>query len=214
MDIENIENVISKLEQIQSVFGTWGIILFIILILIIWLSVSYLKSSIESLPQKSLKEFQAALDQDLIKFSSTYEKQLDAIHTIYQKFQKMTGHLDYIKNGENFTQPIEPKEEVELLIKFRHEFKIVFQKNRLIFSEELGKKVDDMIGSIDNFIKIYHNGLFDLSPEDIKRNKEVNHGTYVAGIWGKDELDPILEEVKQIRLEIELEFRKIYGTET
>ena len=207
--MDDINSVIKKIEQLQNTFGLWGAIIIISLVVILIFSVWYLK---KTLPEVALKEFQSALDQDLFKFKSKHEKQINAVHSIYQKFQKMTTTVDYTKKGKKFPQPLKPKEEIEILIKLRHEFKRAYQKNRLLFSKELCKKIDNAIDTIDKFIETYQKRLLDLSEDDIKRTAELNQGVYIAGMWGLNEFDGILEDLKQIRIKIEDEFRKIYGT--
>jgi hypothetical protein len=124
----------------------------------------------------------------------------------------MTATIDYINKGEKFTAPVKPKEEIEHLIKFRHQFKREYQRNRLIFPKDLCEKIDKSINTVDEFIETYNNGLIDFPEEDIKRNAELNKGMYIAGIWGANEFDNIMDDFKKIRMDIENEFRKIYGT--
>jgi len=213
MTIDDLDTVLSKIDELQNLFGFWGTVFIIALIICVGFLIWYIKRSIDMLPQKALKKFQSALDQDLFKFKSQHTKQVDAVHDIYQKFQKMTSMLDYIKNGENFTQPMEPSEEISTLINFRHEFKREFQKNRPLFRVELCGKIDNVINTVDEFIKTYHEGILPpLSEEDQKRNAEMNQGLYLAGIWSEKELGEVLDELDNIRIDIEAEFRKIYGT--
>ena len=124
----------------------------------------------------------------------------------------MTATIDYIKKGEKFTTPLKPNEEIEALIKFRHEFKREYQRNRLILPKFLCEKIDKSINTVDEFIETYNKGLFDLSEEDINRNAELNKGMYIAGMWSTNEFDNVMNDLEQIRIDIENEFRKIYET--
>src|SRR5699024_665957 len=189
----------------EKVFGIGAVVFVLIFLAAIW----YLKSTI---PEASLKKFQSSLDQDLIKFQNKHENQINAVHNVYQQFQKMIGIIDYIENGENFTQPIKPKEEIVTLINYRHNFKKIFRENRLLFSENLCDKIEKNIKTVDKYIETYDKGLFDYSEEDVKRQTELNEGPYIAGVWKVDEFDDILNNLQQTRTEIENEFRDIYGT--
>src|SRR5699024_10764226 len=126
--MKDINSILTQIENMEKVFGIGAVVFVLIFLAAIW----YLKSTI---PEASLKKFQSSLDQDLIKTQNKHENQINAVHNVYQQFQKMIGIIDYIENGENFTQPIKPKEEIVTLINYRHNFKKIFRENRLLFSE-------------------------------------------------------------------------------
>ena len=100
-----------------------------------------------------------------------------------------------------------------MLINARHDFKRVYNENRLVFSKGLCEKIDKLIPTVDKYIEVYEGGLWDLTEEEIDRNAEGNNGVYIAGLWSNDAFDEILSDLKSIGQEIENEFRTIYGTE-
>lgn len=125
----------------------------------------------------------------------------------------MTSIIKYIMKGEKYTQPMKPEEEVSYMIKFRHDFKDIYNQNRLLFPKQLCDKIDTLIPTIDDFIDTYSDGLFpEPSEEEKEYNAEQNGGMYIAGIWGIDAFEPTITQLEQISCEIETEFRKIYGT--
>ena len=52
-----------------------------------------------------------------------------------------------------------------------------------------------------------------MSDEDKERNAEENDSFYIVGIWAGNTFEPILEELEEVKKDIELEFREIYGTQ-
>ena len=50
-----------------------------------------------------------------------------------------------------------------------------------------------------------------MTREEIELNAKKNSEVYIAGIWGHNAFDS-LEQLEQIAKDIEIEFRKIYGT--
>jgi len=212
-----IQFVIEKLENIEKVFGIGGVITIIIAILIVIFAFNFLQKKtekfVEDNSEKSLREFQTKLDKELVKFQTKHQKQVDAVHEIYQKFQNMTSTVNYILNGENFTQRLTAREEIEHLIGFRHDFKHIFNQNRLLFTEEVCIKIDAIFPSVDTFINTFSSGLFpEQSDEHNQMNAEENGGFIISGIWKAQTFDGITEELNSIAKDIEIEFRKVYGT--
>lgn len=217
MEVKEVDSIIEKLDNIQKTYGTGGVILIIILVIILLLSWKYLTKSSELIAEeaseKSLKKFQTQLDKDLIKFQTKHHKQVDAIHETFQKFQKMTSTINFLLNGENFSQPPNAREEIFNLINNRQDFKAVYNQNRLIFPAKLCSKIDEIIPSVDEFITTFSNGLFPEQTEEEKEyNAEQNGGLFIAGLWSSNTFEKVLEQLKLTSSEIELEFRKIYGT--
>lgn len=214
----DIQFVIDKLENIEKVFGIGGVISIIIAILIVIFTFKFLQKKtekfVEDTSEKTLREFQTKLDKELVRFQTKHQKQVDAVHEIYQKFQTMTSTVNYVLNGENFTQRLTANEEIQHLIGFRHDFKHVFNQNRLLFSPEVCTKIDAIFPSVDTFIHTFSAGLFpEQSPEHQQMNAEENGGLIITGIWRAETFDSILEELNSIAKDIENEFRKIYGTD-
>lgn len=216
MGLTDIDKIVEKLNEVENFFGFWGVVIFIIAVLTLILSWKYLVRNIERIAEetseKSLKKYQSRLDKELVKFQTKHQKQVDAIHETYQKFHRLTGIINFIMKGENFTQQIKPHDDVKLLIQFRHDFKGIYQENRLLFPEHLCDKIDALIPSVDNFIETYNSGLFpEREEEEEEPITEENGGLYLAGIWAEPAFDG-LEQLEQISKDIETEFRKIYGT--
>jgi hypothetical protein len=214
----DIQFVMDKLENIEKVFGIGGVISVIIAILIVIFTFKFLQKKtekfVENISEKSLREFQSKLDKELVKFQTKHQKQVDAVHEIYQKFQTMTSTVNYILHGENFTQRLSAEEEIQHLIGFRHDFKHLFNQNRLLFPPEVCTKIDAIFPSVDTFIDTFSAGLFPKQPpEHQQMNAEENGGLIITGIWKAETFDSILEELNSISNDIENEFRKIYGTE-
>ncbi|TDS13063.1 hypothetical protein B0I21_105196 [Sphingobacterium paludis] len=217
MQVNEIDKVVKKLNAIEQVFGIGGVILVIALAVVLILTWKYLVKRSELIAQEvseqSLKKFQSNLDKDLVKFKTNHQKQVDAIHDTFQKFQRMTSVINYMMKGEKFTQHIKPDEEVRYLINFRHEFKDIYHQNRLLFPKQLCEKIDALIPTVDEFIETYNGGLFpEQTEEEMEFNAQNNDGYYIAGIWNIGAFEGTLTELEQISTEIENEFRKIYGT--
>jgi hypothetical protein len=217
MEVKEVDSIIEKLNNIQNTYGIGGVILIITLVVILLLSWKYLTKSSELIAEeaseKSLKKFQTQLDKDLIKFQTKHQKQVDAIHETFQKFQKMTSTINFLLNGENFSRPPDAREEIFNLINNRQDFKAIYNQNRLIFPVKLCSKIDELIPSIDEFINTFSNGLFpEQSEQEKEYNSEQNGGLFIAGLWSSNAFETVLEQLKQTSNEIEIEFRKIYGT--
>lgn len=217
MEVKDIDTVVEKLNNIKIFFGIGGVILVITVTVILYLTWKYLVRNSELIAEEaseeSLKNFQSKLDIDLVKFRTMHQKQVDAIHETFQKFQKMTSTIKYIIKGEKFAQQLKLEEKVSSLMKFRNEFRDIYHQNRLLFPVPLCNKIDMIVPTVDEFIETFIGGLFpEPSEEDIEFNAEHNGGIYIAGIWGAGTFEEILSQLEQISKEIEIEFRNIYGT--
>ena len=93
------------------------------------------------------------------------------------------------------------------------DFKKTYKQNRLLFPESLCKKIDTIIPSVDKFIEIYENGLLPDPPQEVKELQKENGGLHSAGIWRTDAFDDTLQQLETVSKEIEIAFRKIYGTD-
>lgn len=217
LQIDELNKVLEALSKIEQLFGFGATIIVITLSVALVLTWKYLIKRTESIAQEaseqSLKKFQSDLDKELVKFQTKHQKQVDAIHETFQTFQRLTSMINFILKGDKFTQPLKPEEEISYMMKFRQEFKNHYNQNRLLFPKQLCEKIDTLIPIVEEFIETYHGGLFPQeSEEEIQSNSEQNGGMYVAGIWGAGTFDNILIQLDQISKDIEIEFRKIYGT--
>lgn len=213
--MEELNKIVERLYTIGNTYGIIAMVLVIIFVVSIFVGYKYIgkaaEVAAEEASEKNLKKFQSHIDKELIKFQTKHSKQVDAVHEVYQKFQKLTGMINYLIKGEKFTSPMTPKEEMTHLINFRHSFKNVYKENRLLFQKDLCNKIDELTITVDKWIETYSDGLFpDVEPEDSGQEQE--GGTYLAGVWSMHAFDGIEDKLEQIREEIEDEFRKIYGT--
>ena len=217
MTVEQYYLIIKKLESIYQTYGIGVVIIILILIIggfVLWKFIIKRTEIIaEEASEKSLKKFQSQVDMELFRHQTKHQKQIDAIHSTYQKLQLITAMINYTLSGEKFEQQIKPQEEIQRLIQYRHDFKHIFLQNRLLFPEKLCYKIDLLIPTVDSFIEIYIGGI---RPEPSDEDKEFyeanNNGAYIAGFWGQDDFDLTLKQLKEISIDIEHEFRKIYGT--
>lgn len=214
--MNEIESIFEKLEEIEKFGGIGAVILLVIIGVTLYLFWKYIVQKIElsakDASEKSMKLIQQQIDKDLYKFQTKHQKQIDAVHETYQVLRKLTSIIKLLINGENFTAQIPPKEDVKLLIDYRHNFKQIFSQNRLLFPKQLCVEIDSLIPTIDSFIETYNQGLLDQSEEEIEINAAENNGLYIAGFWRVDAFDEILAKLDSILDQVECEFRKIYGT--
>lgn len=207
-------SILGKLDEIKQAFGIFGASIAVVLVGFLCLLWKFLNKRAEKIAEnasvKSLRKFQFQFDKDLEKYKINHQKQVDAIHEIFQKFQLMATLINFIIKGENFTQVLNEDEEIVHLVKFRHEFKDIYQQNRILLSLSLCKKIDLLIPTIDKFIQTYEAGLLTNHSTDQQEDPE---GYHIAGIWSYDAFDESLKQLNIISNEIESEFRKIYGTD-
>lgn len=219
MEVNEIDSVTTKFNQMQNTFGYGGAILILIIAAVLILTWRYLirRSEViaEQASEKTLRKFQSQLDQDLVKFQTKHQKQIDAVHDTFQKLQQITSTIQYLMKGEKFTQHTKAEDALSHLIHFRHDFKDTYRRTRLVFPEELCVKIDSIIPAVDIFIETFNDGLL---PEKTREEKDldkeygIGDGLYIAGIWQAGAFDETLRNLEQISKEIEVEFRKIYGT--
>lgn len=206
-------------SEISAFFEKYGygagmclIILLIIMILAWTFLVKRMERMAEDVSEKTLKKYQANIDKDLYKFQTTHQKQIDAIHEVYQRLQALSGLLHFVMNGEPFTSPMAASNQLEQLILCRHEFKREYQLHRLVFGKDIRQSMDEFLVAIDQFITGFKSGLMPVS-SDALEGEDLESGLYIAGIWKQGELESLVEKVDGITVSIEEEFQLIYGTE-
>lgn len=214
--MEDVKTIIEELESIRQFYGYGGLFLVIVLILggiVIWkFAVKLTEKTAEEISEKTLKQFQSTLDKELVKFSTKHQKQIDAVQDCFQRFQELQAFVNYVVNGEKFTTPMTPDEEVKYLATYRLEFKRSYSRNRILFPESLNNKIESLLPELDIFIDDYIGGLMPIiSDENIP--EEYRNETQIAGIWPIGKLEPTLKKMDEINKGIEIEFRKIYGTD-
>lgn len=216
MSIEEINKLTETLNNIQNIFGYGGAFFIVVLILVIYIFWTFLSKRIEKLAaeisEENLKLFQSEIDKKMVRFSTTHQKQSDAIQDCFQNFQQLYLFIKYVVYGEKFTAPMKPEDEVTYLTTYRLTFKQNYQKYKLLFPSKLKEKIESIQPEIDKFIKEYIDGL--MPPlSDVNAPEHQKSEFTIAGIWSAGQLEKILERMQEISIEIELEFRKIYGTD-
>lgn len=192
------------------------IIIFIALLsALVWrFLVKRTESIAEKAAEKSLKKFQSQLEKELVRFQTKHQKQIDIIHQTFQIFQRLKSVVNYVIYGEKFTQQMSPEVELVHLIKYRHEFNEIYQQNHLLFPKHLCGKIDALIPVIDKFIETHEKGIrpFHAETEQNMVENKVNDSYKIVGFWSHEAFKETLSQFDQISKEIEIEFRKIYGT--
>lgn len=216
MDIEEIEKIIGKLNSIQQAYGLGGAILIFIIVLIFIVLWKFLVKNTEmiaeEISEKNLRKFQSVLDKDMIRYSSKHQKQIDAVQDCYQNFQELLQFIKLVANGDKFIAPLQNDEEVKYLTKYRFQFKKSFDRHKIVLPKELNFKVEQILPEIDQFITDYIGGLLPSIPQE-SDSKAEGTGVQIAGIWAVGELEVTLSKMEEISGQIEIEFRKIYGTD-
>jgi len=214
--MDELDKIIEKLEIIQQFYGIGGVLFILILSftgIALWKFLLKRTEKIaEEITAKNLKSFQSEIDKGLVKFSTKHQKQVDAVQDCYQKFQELQSFVNFMINGEKFTAQMNPEEEVKHISTYRLEFKRSYKRNRILFPVILNEKIESLLTELDTFIEDYINGLMptmydDNIPDEHKSEYQI------AGIWALGKLESTLEKMEEINKEIELEFRKIYGTD-
>ncbi len=115
--------------------------------------------------------------------------------------------------GEKFTASMPPNEEVQYLTTYRLEFKKSYNRNKILLPEKLNNKIESLFPEIDTFIDDFISGLIPPNTPDENIPEEYRNEYQIVGIWPVGRLEPTLQKMEEINTEIEIEFRKIYGTD-
>jgi hypothetical protein len=210
----DLHKLFEMLENFERTFGIIGVVFAIAIIIGITFLYRYLVKLIEitaeEKSQKTLLVMNAKLDKELTKFQSKHQKQVDAIHETFQSLQRVNLAFDLIMNGDKFNQ-VTPRQEVELIITNRNQFKYTYHQNIILFPKELNSKIDSLIPKIDSFIETYNSGLLSEPPQNEDQSSEKENVLILAGVWSEDEFQ-ILDELKLLLADIEKEFKKVYGS--
>jgi len=217
------EQVLEKFDSLKNLYGWSSAIIMLLFLLTIYFVWKYLTRAIEKsaevASEKTIKKFQAQLDKELaehnVKFSTRHQKQIDAIHEIYSRFENLFKIMNFMMHGDKYYPSLDPHKELNSLILHRTDFIRIYGLHKIVLPIELCQKIENLIPSIEEFIDTYKSGLF---PKD--SNIEVDeHGAtdeegqlYLAGIWKQSAFDETLKKLETVKGEIESEFRKIYGT--
>ncbi|MDD2345140.1 MAG: hypothetical protein PHY85_03250 [Bacteroidales bacterium] len=204
MTIDEIEKILSKLESIQQSFGVGWLIIILIIIIGGFILYKYFIKRTEEIAKE-------ITEKNIIKFSSRLQKQIDAVQDCYQSFEKLQSFINFLINGEKYSSKIEPSLELDNLKLYRLEFKKSFNKNKLLFPNELIEKIESLFPEIDAFIEKYSEGILQENSNitfEIEGNEEI-----IDGFWRMDDLEPTLDKMDEINKSIIKEFRKIYGTD-
>lgn len=204
--MEDIEKIYEKLNEIEHTFGIWMVLFVIVFGVGMFFYWKYLLKAIELKAQEGF-------EKEMTKFNTKHGKQVDAIHECYTRFEKLSSFINYMMNGDKYFAPMEVEQQMQLFIKFRQEFKDKFNEQRLVFLPGTCVKIDALFPVIDKYFETFRGGLLQMSEEEKQRNADENGGVYIAGIYPQNTFEPILEQLEEVKKDIETEFRKIYGTE-
>ncbi|WGQ10717.1 hypothetical protein QG516_03485 [Pedobacter gandavensis] len=206
-------------QDIETALNKWGIGLTIVLVISVIVTgligkfvVKKVEQIVSDNSERSMKTFQATIDKDLYKFQTKHERQVNAIHETYQKFQQLGTTINFLMKGDQFLEPPSGKQMVSEMVTSRIAFIDAYRTNKLLFSSELCLQIDALLPVVDQFIIAFNNGLF---PEPLMTSEENENNEpqlVLGGIWAHGELEAIIEIFDQIANEIERDFRKIYGT--
>ena len=204
MKIEEIEKIINKLELIEQSLGLGWLIIIVVLIIGGFFLYNFFIKRTEEIAKE-------ITEKNIVKFSSRFQKQIDAVQDCYQNFEKLQNLINVIINGEKYTSNIEPSQELDNLKKYRLEFKKNFNGNKLLFPNALIEKIESLFPEIDAFIDSYSKGILE---ENSHITVELEGKTnIIKGYWRMDDLQPTLDKMDEINKSIIKEFRKIYGTD-
>jgi hypothetical protein len=214
MDPKELQNLIKEFKSLTHTVGIVAVLFFvagILLMLIAWkFIVKKIEKAAETASEKSLKKFQAQLDQDNVKFQTQHEKQIDALEAVYQRFEALSSVLKYTMHGEKFTEHLAAPAQLQLLIKSRHEFKNTFHKNRLRLRSVLCERIEALLPLVDEYVEAFEGGIMPGPPEF--SDDEEHDGLYISAMWPAGQLDGIVDRIDKIAAEIETDFRTAYGT--
>lgn len=221
--MDEIEKVISKFESLKNTIGWIASLFAIFILLVIFFLWKYLtkviERSAEETSEKTIRKFQSQIDKEIsehsVKFSTKHQKQIDAVHEIYIRFQNLFKIMDFMYHGDKYYQELNPHKEVASLIEYRTDFIQVYGLHKIVLPRDICSKIDNLIPSIEEFIDTYKSGLFPEGAQPEEHDEDNYSGEpklYLAGIWRQGAFDEVLKKLEQVRVDIEEEFRKLYGT--
>ncbi len=215
--MDEVDKIANRLDQIEKSFGLWGVIFAIglgVFFIALW---TYFKTSIQKTAEKSadesLKKIQSHLDKELVKFSTTHQKQVDAVHECYLRLQRLTSTINESRTADKFKEGDDSSAKIELVIKYRHDFKQVYGENRILFPRQVCDKLDQLLPVVDGFIEFYQAGLCNFDVSLLNPDSKEESGIIITGLWESDKYDEMVDGLRDVGHDIEEEFRKIYGTE-
>lgn len=162
----------------------------------------------------SLKKYQQVLDREKILYSKRNEKQLNAIHECYSHFVHLNSFLLKSRHGDKYEiEHRMPKDNATMIIKLRNNFLEAYEPNRIVFTEQLCTKIDKLLPAVDKFIDTYRDGILPVpSPDEIEEMGENKSNVIITAMWAPNAFDDVMDELEKVKLDIEKEFRVIYGT--
>jgi len=119
MDVKQISEQASELSSFFERYGYpvgLSIVLCFIIICLAWtFLVKRIERMAEDVSERTLKKNQADIDKDIYKFQRKHQKQIDAIHEVYQKLQTLSGLLHFVMKGEPFTQHMNSSDQLNFM---------------------------------------------------------------------------------------------------
>jgi len=215
MELTELENLPEQFNALKETFGWVVAVSFFVLAAILFFAVKFIVKKIEKAAElaseKTLKKFQAQIDQENSRVQTQHEKQIDALESVYKHFEALSSVIKFTMNGEKFTAEMGARDQVHMLIRYRHEFKINFQQNRLRLKTELCNRIEALLPVVDEFIETFEGGIVPGGPPEVPEGEEPNE-FYIAAMWPMGLLDGIIERIDAIATAIETDFRTAYGT--
>jgi len=215
MELSDLKNLSKQFNALKQAFGWVAAISLLVLdglLLLAWKFVTKkIEKAAEVASEKSLRKFQAQIDQDNTRFQTQHEKQINALEDLYKHFEALSSVIKYTMKGEEFTADISVQDQVRMLVRYRHDFKTSFQQNRLRLKTELCDRIEALLPVVDEFIETFEGGIMPGGPPEAPDGEEPNE-LYIAAIWPSGLLDGIIDRIDIIASAIETDFRTAYGT--
>lgn len=215
MELTDLKKLSEQFNTLKQTFGWVAAISLLLLAALLFLAWKFVIKKIEKAAEvaseKSLKKFQAQIDQDNTRFQTQHEKQIDALENLYKHFEALSSVIKYTMKGEKFTADMGAQEQVHMLIRYRHDFKHSFHQNRLRLKTELCDRIEALLPIVDEFIETFEGGIMPGGPPEVPEGEEPNE-LYIAAIWPAGLLDGIINRIDVIASAIETDFRTAYGT--
>jgi hypothetical protein len=202
--MNDIEKVYELLEQIKLAYGITIAALVLVVAILGLMAWKFLNHKIELLTQKSLEK---AITEIGIKTKARVERELSAIHNCYAKLQILSSFIRQISGNNKIALQVQSTDPIETLLHLRNDFHAEYSKNRIVFSLNTCGKIDQVLATIDEFIKGQQQAVWladqvqVVHPPNLKLNS----------IWKADDMDSIIAKLDQVIHEIEIEFRHLQG---
>lgn len=143
------EQILHKFDSLKNLYGLSSAIIMLMFLLAIYFVWKYLSKAIEKSAkvgsEKTIKKFQAQLDKELaehsVKFSTRHQKQIDAIHEIYSRFENLFKIMNFMMHGDKYYLSLDPHKEVNSIIAHRTDFIKIYGLHKIVLPKVLCHKL-------------------------------------------------------------------------